>query len=191
MDENELYDGLLSGADIDGLPSAIAKRLSDPAGVNVDVGEYCYYNGVLYIANAAITSSMAASSFISRLTAVSGGVGAVLTNKVTTMKALLPQNKSIDVVIRGNNYNPPFAIIITTAGNSGTICTAWLVIGFGTRASYHFITTLYASASAAISVTSGDGKITITNSNQTYIPYVSVAILMDDTGTELSLSDPY
>ena len=52
----------------------IAYVLADPAGVNVASGLYVIYNNALYKSTAAISSSEAASSFTSKLTAVTGGI---------------------------------------------------------------------------------------------------------------------
>lgn len=67
----------------------LAKVLHDPAGQNVAVGEYAIFNGQLYKANTAITSSMAASTFASYLTAVTGG-GLNAVGKIASKEVEIP-----------------------------------------------------------------------------------------------------
>ena len=112
----------------------LAKVLHDPAGQNVAVGEYAIYNGQLYTANTAITSSMAASTFASYLTAENnGGFNGLLTkilnpDIITRKITCLVSNNSITIVKGGNfsKYRSPILCVYSDQQGNTVIFTMYL-----------------------------------------------------------------
>jgi len=99
----------------------IAYVLGDPAGVNVASGQYAIYNNALYKATAAISSSEAASSFTSKLTAVTGGIGNELKSAMpivedVSSKFTLVSGLPTDFIFKAKRYGD-VVTVMTWAGH--------------------------------------------------------------------------
>lgn len=144
-------------------------------------GEYFCWNGLLYRAKSAIASG-AAFNASANGNCESATVGDVMYEHrypLWQWFSLAP-GKKLTITIGGGNYAGQADVLIMPHSNGGAISGGMLhLTSYDTRANYHAIVPVYGSVPSGLTLASGAGYVSITNTDTTFTCVLNVVVLGD------------